>query len=177
MYVHYHIQHIQIIHINHNGAYNMPLKEAQQHNCVVMRTMKHAYMQDPHNKTNILTVLYQHLSEHNNAPVLPPMPPPPGKQVHVEAVDFAKDAACGCTCEGAPPGAGVVAAADEAASAGAGSGSGAGAASAACTSNEKLRMAITTPSPSPSPSCHYIPGAESQLVCSFSINAQLFSSR
>ncbi len=52
---------ISFIHINHNGAYNMPLKEAQQHNCVLMCTMKHAYMHDLHNKTNILTVLYQHL--------------------------------------------------------------------------------------------------------------------
>ncbi len=68
------------------------------------------------------------------------MPPSPGKLVGVEAVDFAKDAACVCTCEGAPPAAGVVAAADEAASAGAGSGVGVGlGAGAACTRNEKLR--------------------------------------
>ncbi len=56
--------------------------------------------------------------------------------MRVGAVDFAKDAACVCTCEDAPPAADVVAAADEAASAGAGSGVGAGAASAACTSNK-----------------------------------------
>ncbi len=73
---------------------------------------------------------------HNNAPVLPPAPTPPDKLVRADAVDIAKNATCVCTCEDAPPAAGVVAAADEAASAGAGSGAGAGAASAACTSNK-----------------------------------------
>ncbi len=114
------------------------------------------------------------------------MPPPPGKLVRVEAADFAKADACGCTCEGAPPGEGVVAAADVGAGASAGAGAGAsvgaglgvraGAGLAACTSNEKSENGRTG-TPSPSPSCYLIPAAESQLVCSFAINAQLFSSR
>ncbi len=71
------------------------------------------------------------------------MLPPPGKLGRVEAVDFAKDAACVCTCEGAPPG--VVAAADEAASAGAGLGVGVGLgeSTAACTRYKQVRTDIT----------------------------------